>query len=159
MFDSLRVRATYDAHTRHTQHARRPAHAVHRSLTDGPCAAALAQKLKRISCHVLVAHGQNDNLVPKTHPKKMVRKLENLWKRLELEGVGHHDVEASHDCLDALVEFVEFLMPNGTSIKSEIVVPSTRLLPHCPQPLLPTLLLCPPVTHNLRLCALRRTLH
>ncbi|ELR22543.1 SAM domain (Sterile alpha motif) domain containing protein [Acanthamoeba castellanii str. Neff] len=81
------------------------------------------RKLKRISCHVLVAHGQNDNLVPKTHPKKMVRKLENLWKRLELEGVGHHDVEASHDCLDALVEFVEFLMPNGTSIKSEIVVP------------------------------------
>jgi hypothetical protein len=86
---------------------------------------------------VLVAHGQNDNLVPKTHPKKMVRKLENLWKRLELEGVGHHDVEASHDCLDALVEFVEFLMPNGTSIKSEIVVPSTHLLSRSPQPLPP----------------------
>jgi hypothetical protein len=37
--------------------------------------------------------------------------------------------QASHDFLDALVEFVDFLMPNGTSIKSEIIVPST-----CPPP-------------------------
>jgi pimeloyl-ACP methyl ester carboxylesterase len=83
MFDSLRVpsRATQ----RHADDISNPP-----SMVD-PCRES--QKLKRISCHVLVTHGQNDNVVPKTHPKKMVRKLENLWKRLELEGVGHHDVE------------------------------------------------------------------
>lgn len=51
------------------------------------------QKWKRVTCPVLLAHGQNDTIVPKNHAKKIFKKLENVWKRFEVEGVGHHDVE------------------------------------------------------------------
>jgi len=97
-----------------------------------------------------MARGENDHIVLKSQVKKIFKKLNHPWKCLHLEGVGHHDVEVmlfcsptsaiqtilsilhivllqtSHDYLDGLVEFVDYLMPKGTTIKSEIVVPSNE---------------------------------
>ena len=32
------------------------------------------------------------------HPRKLARKLSSLWQLLELDGVGHHDIEVRPCC-------------------------------------------------------------
>jgi len=96
---------------------------MHKMHLSGPDLFDSTRKLKHITCPVLMARGENDHIVLKSQVKKIFKKLNHPWKCLHLEGVGHHDVETSHDYLDGLVEFVDYLMPKGTTIKSEIVVP------------------------------------
>ena len=54
-----------------------------------------------------------------------MKKVQNSFKskEIEIEGHGHIDMEASHDYMDTLLEFIEFLMPKGKTIRTEMIAP------------------------------------
>eukprot|EP00005_Dracoamoeba_jomungandri_P002566 CAMPEP_0174255042 /NCGR_PEP_ID=MMETSP0439-20130205/4382_1 /TAXON_ID=0 /ORGANISM="Stereomyxa ramosa, Strain Chinc5" /LENGTH=753 /DNA_ID=CAMNT_0015337023 /DNA_START=47 /DNA_END=2308 /DNA_ORIENTATION=- len=82
------------------------------------------KKLDKLRCNVYLAHGEEDQVIPKAHSKKLAKKLGNLvWALKELEGVGHANFESSDDYLDDLIDFVDFLMPPGQTLKTELVAP------------------------------------
>eukprot|EP01090_Pellita_catalonica_P014805 TRINITY_DN3857_c0_g1_i2.p1 TRINITY_DN3857_c0_g1~~TRINITY_DN3857_c0_g1_i2.p1 ORF type:complete len:560 (-),score=104.56 TRINITY_DN3857_c0_g1_i2:62-1741(-) len=75
------------------------------------------KKVERIKCPVLILTGEQDTDVPKPHAKKIAKKIPNIWRSVELEGCGHHDMEGSTDFNDALLDFFDYILPEGKKIK------------------------------------------
>eukprot|EP01121_Diplochlamys_sp_Union-15-3_P006268 TRINITY_DN16764_c0_g1_i1.p1 TRINITY_DN16764_c0_g1~~TRINITY_DN16764_c0_g1_i1.p1 ORF type:complete len:187 (-),score=30.49 TRINITY_DN16764_c0_g1_i1:4-564(-) len=71
------------------------------------------KKAGHIECPTLIVHGMEDDFVSLKNSKKLSAKLHKLWKLVEIEEAGHHDLETTYsdDYLDACIEFLESLAP------------------------------------------------
>jgi fermentation-respiration switch protein FrsA (DUF1100 family) len=76
------------------------------------------KKIGKIKSRFLIIHGTKDEIVPIKHSQRLKKEIENgngnIWKFLELEGAGHHNMETNYadDLLENFLQFVNALTPS-----------------------------------------------